>query len=89
MSGVPQVFMLMRVGLHGQGSRVGMIRERESGATDGTRTRDNLNHNQGLYLLSYGHHLLRKIYDPPPAIQVERPEPRFKKLFTSGLLSIT
>ena len=28
-----------------------------NGATDGTRTRDNLNHNQGLYQLSYGHQL--------------------------------
>ena len=29
----------------------------EGWATDGTRTRDNLNHNQGLYQLSYGHRL--------------------------------
>ena len=29
----------------------------EGGATDGTRTRDNLNHNQGLYQLSYNHRL--------------------------------
>ena len=29
----------------------------EGWATDGTRTRDNLKHNQGLYQLSYGHRL--------------------------------
>ena len=28
----------------------------ESGVTDGARTRDNRNHNPGLYQLSYGHH---------------------------------
>lgn len=33
---------------------------RRNGATDGTRTRDNLNHNQGLYQLSYGHRLGRR-----------------------------
>jgi hypothetical protein len=27
------------------------------GVTDGTRTRDNRNHNPGLYQLSYDHHL--------------------------------
>ena len=27
-----------------------------SGVTDGTRTRDILDHNQGLYQLSYSHH---------------------------------
>ncbi len=26
------------------------------GVADGTRTRDNWNHNPGLYQLSYGHH---------------------------------
>jgi hypothetical protein len=26
------------------------------GVADGTRTRDNRNHNPGLYQLSYGHH---------------------------------
>lgn len=28
----------------------------KSGVTDGARTRDNRNHNPGLYQLSYGHH---------------------------------
>ncbi len=27
-----------------------------NGVTDGTRTRDNRNHNPGLYQLSYSHH---------------------------------
>jgi hypothetical protein len=30
----------------------------ETGVTDGARTRDNRNHNPGLYQLSYGHHIL-------------------------------
>lgn len=34
-----------------------MISKSGGRATDGTRTRDNLNHNQGLYQLSYGHRL--------------------------------
>ena len=29
---------------------------KESGVNDGTRTRDNRNHNPGLYQLSYIHH---------------------------------
>lgn len=32
----------------------------ENGVTDGARTRDNQNHNLGLYQLSYGHHLQRE-----------------------------
>ncbi len=31
-----------------------------SGVTDGDRTRDNRNHNPGLYQLSYGHHILQE-----------------------------
>ena len=30
---------------------------RKSGVADGDRTRDNRNHNPGLYQLSYGHHI--------------------------------
>lgn len=30
---------------------------RDSGVTDGTRTRDILDHNQVLYQLNYGHHV--------------------------------
>ncbi len=29
----------------------------ENGVADGARTRDNRNHNPGLYQLSYGHHI--------------------------------
>ena len=29
----------------------------KNGVTDGARTRDNQNHNLGLYQLSYGHHV--------------------------------
>lgn len=30
--------------------------DERGGVTDGARTRDNRNHNPGLYRLSYGHH---------------------------------
>ena len=40
---------------------------------DGTRTRDNLNHNQGLYQLSYDHRLRGAECAPPgPATQAEK-----------------
>ena len=32
------------------------------GVTDGTRTRDDRNHNPGLYQLSYSHHSIDLIY---------------------------
>jgi hypothetical protein len=33
------------------------------GVTDGTRTRDNLGHNQALYQLSYGHRVCVGLWD--------------------------
>jgi hypothetical protein len=36
-----------------------MARRSRIGVSDGTRTRDILDHNQGLYQLSYTHHLRR------------------------------
>ena len=34
----------------------GTLLGQQNGVTDGARTRDNRNHNPGLYRLSYGHH---------------------------------
>lgn len=34
--------------------------QKKSGVTDGARTRDNQDHNLGLYQLSYGHHRAAK-----------------------------
>lgn len=36
-----------------------MVPDRKDGVIDGTRTRDNRNHNPGLYQLSYDHHLFQ------------------------------
>jgi hypothetical protein len=33
-----------------------LILKEKAGVADGTRTRDNRNHNPGLYQLSYSHH---------------------------------
>ncbi len=41
----------------------------EVGVTDGTRTRDNQNHNLGLYQLSYGHHRTPKVAKRSPVRQ--------------------
>ena len=38
-----------------------MILKEETGANDGARTRDNRNHNPGLYQLSYSHHMYRTL----------------------------
>src|SRR3954465_8750885 len=50
---------------------------------DGTRTHDHLDHNQGLYQLSYSHRARLRIagsrraaFAAPPAIQTRRPRPR-------------
>lgn len=34
----------------------GRLKHKRNGVADGDRTRDNRNHNPGLYQLSYGHH---------------------------------
>ena len=39
----------------------------KDGVIDGTRTRDNRNHNPGLYQLSYDHHWLAEVDLKPPA----------------------
>jgi hypothetical protein len=39
---------------------------RPGGVSDGTRTRDHLDHNQELYLLSYAHHA--GAHSAPPGI---------------------
>ena len=36
------------------------MNSKENGVTDGDRTRDNRNHNPGLYQLSYGHHNVKR-----------------------------
>ncbi len=36
--------------------------EERNGVADGTRTRDNRNHNPGLYQLSYSHHLVKNTW---------------------------
>ena len=37
------------------------IKKEKNGVTDGARTHDNLNHNQALYQLNYGHHKICEI----------------------------
>ena len=62
---------------------------------DGTRTRDNLNHNQGLYQLSYNQRLRDgRLYALRPPIQEQIPTfeitaPYFRCCRTIGLFSIT
>ena len=41
---------------------------KEIGVNDGIRTRDNWNHNPGLYQLSYIHHQVGLFYTKPPTI---------------------
>ena len=41
---------------------------KEIGVNDGIRTRDNWNHNPGLYQLSYIHHHVWFFYTKPPTI---------------------
>ena len=44
-----------------------MASDGKDGVIDGTRTRDNRNHNPGLYQLSYDHHWLADSDHKPPA----------------------
>jgi hypothetical protein len=47
------------------------------GVSDGTRTRDSLDHNQGLYQLSYTHHSTPALKLPAPSCSVlHRPDGR-------------
>ncbi len=53
---------------------------------DGTRTRDNRNHNPGLYQLSYDHHSGGRLaYNSPNALQREKSVHTVKSLSVRGV----